>query len=289
MSKRGNTRGKRQGKKRKFDTKTQIIQTESNLPDNISHSLAGTADAQSQNISEANILRQQETIFAPPNSSVFSDVRDFFGRITWHSISLFALCLIGTIVVYFATPPIVVFTLISSLTFAGFLTFISTFLNQQRFHYRFLLMNESVSRFVAVLASFLLARIIKFGEISDSIQIIIIFPFVVFFILAIFFYSVSVALTNKLKEYLSDGQRHTCVQKTKDYNGVAVPQTEGIYHKLCARLEDENWSEFRKDLDSITNKNIQVFLIFYFIIILLLIYIQYSVAPVRIPNIPPVQ
>ena len=283
MNKKGRGRGKSQGKKYKPFKERQIDKQKKNVSDPTTDQIGEQSPLvhssntdQVVNISQQTVPQQQDNII--------KEIKDVWGRGSWFTLILLLLCAISTILIFNIVLPITILTIIISLSFAAFLTIISTFFNQHRFHYRYLIMNESVSRFISVLASSLLTKIIKFGE-NSYVQTNLILPCAFFFLLAIVFYALSVIFTNGFKEYLHE--RHTCNQKTKEYEGKPVLETEGINQKLCANTEDSAWIELKKSLDSKTNRNIQLFLGFYFFTILLLVYLQYyanSIPPLILPS-----
>ena len=67
--------------------------------------------------------------------------------------------MVGIVGLYILTPRINLFTIVISMIFAGLLLVPASFIRQSRFHYRYLLLNESASRFIAVLGSFLLGAL----------------------------------------------------------------------------------------------------------------------------------
>ena len=207
------------------------------------------------------------------------EFKEFFRRIEWFTIILIICCLLGLIGVYLFVGFTLFLTIFVGLAFAGILSVINALFNQTRFHYKFLLLNESVSRFLSVLASFLLGRIITTSG-KESIEVSNIFW--IYFLASGIIFCISVLLTNKLKNNFSDERKHECIEKTTIYISE-VPMDEGFNQKVCDNIYDEAWFRLRKELDLTTNHNLQLFLGFLLGTCVLLIAINIAGTPVVPP------
>jgi hypothetical protein len=184
----------------------------------------------------------------------------------------------------------ILLTIVASLILAAFLVLAGSFIRQSRFHYRYLVLNEASTRAVAVLSSFLLSRILRLAE-SDTIPAADSLVWFFFFLGAIVAFCVSVFYTNDFKNKLNDRRRHECVQSMVVYLTEDVEEEEAFGQKKCANTRDENWIRFRKELDRMTNRNVQVFLTFLLITVILVLAFAYRDAywPNGRPDVPPVQ
>jgi hypothetical protein len=170
----------------------------------------------------------------------------------------------------------ILLTIGGSLILAAFLVLAGSFIGQNRFHYRYLVLNEAATRSVAVLSSFLLGRILKIVEIGDTIPAWEGIVWCFFFFGAIVAFCVSAFYTNDFKNKLNDPKRHGCVQATVVYLKEEVGEEELFGQKKCANTKDKSWFRFRKELDRITNRNVQVFLTFLLITVLVVLVFGYK-------------
>lgn len=214
-------------------------------------------------------------------------IKDFLDRTYWFSIFLFVFCVLGILVMMILSLSSYLFAIICSFVFAGVMTLVNTFINQRRFHYRYLILNEGSTRFISVLGSFLLGKILRLGE-STSVTFETIFTFFSFFFFSAVMYCVSAYYTNKLKNCLGDSDRHICEQDTIVYSERPIPLEEGFGQKKCGNTDTPAWFKFRRELDKITNRNLQFFLGFLALTIIMFVIfrlIEIRVLPAMLPII----
>lgn len=214
----------------------------------------------------------------PTKESEFSSI---WKRTRFYTVFLGILAFSAVIFLYVFIDVNLFLVVLFGLIFAGMLSFINSFFNQSRYHYKFLILNESASRFISVLGSILIGRIIAFeGQLQiNNILWISFIAIVAAFVISVF-------LTNEIKSVLSSS-KHICEAKMSDvFDGV--PVEAGFKQKECGNTDNEQWLAIKEDFDKFTNWNISLFFLFLIFVSFILIFITIKPFIQKIPELPEV-